>query len=166
MSAQAQIQSTRFVGGPDFDLAGIQLLPANTPEHQGEVKQVLADDADLVAPLLPYSVLVVNHSGRKLLGVGVDYHWPGLHGQLRGSAINSHGLNRGRKAKHYSGRGNQVVHPLPGRQSPPIHRARAETRGPYWCWRLVFRLRSHPFAPRYRGDDRPPVGIHQVPCRN
>jgi hypothetical protein len=75
MSAQVVIQKTSFLGGPDFDLAGIELVPLDTPEHQGAVKQILAEDAALVAPLLPYSVLLVNHSTRKLLAVGVEYHW-------------------------------------------------------------------------------------------
>jgi hypothetical protein len=80
---------------PEFELNGLKLVPIDTAEHAGEVKKILADDAAMLAPLLPYSVILVNASGRRLLGVGVDYHWIDSSGQSGGQQMMLTALSKG-----------------------------------------------------------------------
>lgn len=59
----------------DIAAAGIKLAAINTPEHARKVAEILGDDANLLAPLLPYSVLLVNGSTKRLRGIGIFFRW-------------------------------------------------------------------------------------------
>ena len=60
---------------PQIAATGVKLAALDAPEHADTVKAILGDDANLLAPILPNSVLVVNGSGKKLRAVGVFFRW-------------------------------------------------------------------------------------------
>lgn len=73
MAAQPLVQIQP--GPADIAAAGIKLAAINTPEHARKVAEILGDDANLLAPLLPYSVLLVNGSTKRLRGIGIFFRW-------------------------------------------------------------------------------------------
>jgi len=79
--AQPSIQS-RF---PDVEATGIKLVPATDSGRTALLNAILARDADLIAPVLPYSVLLVNGSSHKLRAIGILYQWKDADGHPRGS---------------------------------------------------------------------------------
>ena len=59
----------------DIAATGVKLMPIDAPEHAAALSAILEDKANLIAPLLPNSVLVVNGSSKKLRGIGVFFKW-------------------------------------------------------------------------------------------
>jgi hypothetical protein len=59
----------------DLAATGVHLVPLDDIGHTGTVESILAEDRGVLAPVLPYSVLVVNSSLRKLTAVGVAFIW-------------------------------------------------------------------------------------------
>ena len=71
VTAQSVIEIRR--GPVDVPAAGIKLVAANDPEYSATLQTILADDTQLMAPLLPYSVLVLNGSTQKLRAISVNF---------------------------------------------------------------------------------------------
>ena len=85
VTAQTAIEIRR--GPADVAAAGIKLVAANAPEQAETVQTILADDAPSLAPLLPYSVLVVNDSPQKLRAISVNFQWKDAEENSRGRSL-------------------------------------------------------------------------------
>ena len=85
VTAQTVIEIRR--GPADVATAGIKLVAANAPEYAATLQTVLADDAPLIAPLLPYSVLVVNGSTQKLRAISINFQWKDAEDNSRGRSL-------------------------------------------------------------------------------
>ena len=71
-------------GPADVAAAGIRLVATTAPEHTATLQTILSDDAPLMAPLLPYGVLVVNGSQNKLRAISVNFQWKDAEGLPKG----------------------------------------------------------------------------------
>jgi hypothetical protein len=57
---------------PDVAATKVRLLAL---ADDAKTKEILADDEEALAAILPYSVLVKNESARKLRAIGVSFRW-------------------------------------------------------------------------------------------
>jgi len=64
-------QTMQLIEKPEFTAAGITAVLAAGSAHTAALIQ---DDA-ILSPLVPFSVLVTNNSGRKLRAIGVRFEW-------------------------------------------------------------------------------------------
>ena len=85
VTAQTVIEIRR--GPADVASAGIKLVAADDPEYVATLQTILADDAPSLAPLLPYSVLVVNGSPQKLRAISVNFQWKDAEENSRGRSL-------------------------------------------------------------------------------
>jgi hypothetical protein len=51
--------------------------------HTATVEAILGKDREVLAPVMPYAVLVVNGSSRKLRAVSIRFQWKNTEGHLR-----------------------------------------------------------------------------------
>jgi hypothetical protein len=74
-------------GPADVAATGIRLVATTAPEHTATLQTILSDDAPLMAPLLPYGVLVVNGSQNKLRAMSVNFQWKDAEGLPKGRSL-------------------------------------------------------------------------------
>jgi hypothetical protein len=63
------------VNPPTPDLAATKVRLIALADDPAKTKEILADDEQALAPILPYSVLLKNEGPRKLRAVGVRFSW-------------------------------------------------------------------------------------------
>jgi hypothetical protein len=85
MTAQTVIEIRP--GPADVAAAGIKLVATTALEHTATLQTILSDDAPLMAPLLPYGVLVVNGSPNKLRAISVNFQWKDAEGLPKGRSL-------------------------------------------------------------------------------
>ena len=73
MTAQplVQIQPSTL----DVAATGVHLVALDDIGHTATVEALIGQDGQMIAPLLPYAVLAVNGSSRKLRAVTVRWTW-------------------------------------------------------------------------------------------
>jgi hypothetical protein len=59
----------------DVAATGVQIIALNDIGHTATVEELIGQDGAMIAKLLPYTVLVVNGSSRKLRAVTVRWTW-------------------------------------------------------------------------------------------
>ena len=85
ITAQTVIEIRRSPA--DVAAAGIKLVAANDPEYAATLQMILADDAPLIAPLLRYSILVINGSSQRLRAISVNFQWKDAEESSRGRSL-------------------------------------------------------------------------------
>jgi len=60
---------------PTLDVATTKVRLLALADDAAKTKEILADDEQALAQILPYSVLIKNESARKLRAVGVTFRW-------------------------------------------------------------------------------------------
>jgi hypothetical protein len=85
MAAQisVQIQPSTF----DVAATGVHLVSLNDIGHTKTVEAILGEDREVLSPLLPYAVLVVNGSSRKLRALGIRFQWKNTEGHPRQNVL-------------------------------------------------------------------------------
>ena len=75
----ANVQSTNpmtvSIRPPTLDLAATQVRLLALSDEPTKTAEILGDDAQTLAPILPYSVLLKNESSRGLKAIGVRFSW-------------------------------------------------------------------------------------------
>ena len=92
MAAQPLVQiqpSTLDVAG-----TGVQIIALNDIGHTATVEELIGQDGTMVAELLPYTVLVVNGSSRKLRAVTVRWKWKKSNGKPGGITLTLTSMSR------------------------------------------------------------------------
>jgi hypothetical protein len=84
-AAFAQEQTMQLTESPEFTAAGITVVLASS--HAAETAAIIQGDEALLGPIVPFSVLVTNNSGRKLKAIGVRFTWKDSRG-FPGGAVN------------------------------------------------------------------------------
>lgn len=79
MAAQTSVQ----IQPSTLDVAatGVHLVSLSDVQHTRTVAAILGEDRGVLAPLLPYAVLAVNGSSRKLRAVGIRFRWNNTEGR-------------------------------------------------------------------------------------
>lgn len=82
VAAQSQIvqiqQSTL-----DLAATGVHLVPLDDIGYTATVEAILGEDRAMMAPVLPYGVLVVNGSSKKLTAIAVTFRGLNAEGQKK-----------------------------------------------------------------------------------
>lgn len=92
MAAQplVQIQPSAL----DVVATGVHLVSLDDIGHTATVEALIGQDREMIAPLLPYAVLVVNGSSRKLRAVGVRWRWKKSDGKPSGITLTLTSMSR------------------------------------------------------------------------
>jgi hypothetical protein len=69
---------------PTIDVAATKVRLLALSDDPAKTKEILADDEQTLAQILPYSVLLKNESERKLRAIGVRFSWTNAEGRPRG----------------------------------------------------------------------------------